>query len=191
MEPDKVANYDHDPRTPGNVESWDTPYGTAYTSDYKMHSHTWQGPTVVGRANAKAHKALEEAAINTAFETDHLAVQFRLLTSLCKEYRVEVVPLINRYVQYRGPVDWRDPNQEDIQGNLAHRFSDVHRNRSFYEKDFMIQGSAEEPSEHDLGWVTTATGKEYDHSHLSEKGHEVLAEHLTSHIRRHKVLDSI
>ena len=60
-------------------------------------------------------------------------------------------------------------------------------NKKFRERDFIKPGSASQPSEYDLGFDDWNGNREYDHSHLSEKGHQHIGELLTTHIRRHVV----
>ena len=52
---------------PGQIETWETPYGKAYTSDYKSHSWQWQP----NETTKSVHRALENC-FNNEFETDYI-----------------------------------------------------------------------------------------------------------------------
>lgn len=172
----------------GMPDRWETPFGEAWTTDYKSESHTWQGPYIPGTVtylNTRLHKALEVAGINNAFETDLLRVQIHMLEALAKQHGVDIIFLETRYVEFMQD-DRVEKNQDEIAGSVSELMTKESAQTKFREKDFFTPGSASEPSEYDLG-MDSWYGDVYDHSHLSEKGHEYVGELLATHIRRHVV----
>lgn len=167
------------PDEPGRIEEHETLYGIAHTSDYKMGSYQWQAE----KENRELHLALEKYAHNAVFEMEHMVVQHRMFESLCNENRIFLVPLLNRYVTYI-PLNRRGSG--DVLADIRNSFSPKAQNRTFYERDFIRIGSAENPSEFDLGWGETSDY--YDSSHLSDLGHQTIAQNLNGHLKRHKLL---
>lgn len=179
---------------PGKPDRWSTPYGDAWTTDYKTSSHSWQGPYTPGSVsylNARLHKALEVGGVNNEYETDLLRVQLHMLEALCKQHGVDIIFVETRYIAF---INFKDPSQNfrkqsqnDIAGDVSTLMTKESAQKKFIETDFIKVGSASEPCEYDLGFGDWHGNTEYDHSHLSEKGHQYLGELLTTHIRRHVV----
>jgi len=163
---------------PGQPEKWPTPFGDAWTTDYKAGSHVWQGSDVVAERNRQLHQTMEESCVNNEFETDQLVMQLILLDALCKTRGITLIPVATRYVSY---IDWRPHNQNDIAGPLNDILPSDLVERLFNETDYIIRGSPEEPSVHDLGFAIDL--ESYDFSHLSAEGHKVIGISLASHIQ--------
>lgn len=168
-------------KLPGQPEQWSTPHGDAWTTDYKAGSHQWQGSDTVGSKNVMLHKALEEACINNAHETDVLATQITLLDALCKTNGITFIPLVTRYVVY---IDFRPPTPSDIAAPLDTILPADITKKVINELDYIVRGTEEEPSKFDLGFDDpNARERTYDRSHLSKEGHSVLGITLASHIQ--------
>lgn len=163
---------------PGQPEKWSTPFGDAWTSDYKTGSFQWQGRDPVGKRNYQLHSIMQESCVNNEFETDQLVMQLILLDALCKTRGITLIPVATRYVSY---IDWRPHNQNDIAGPLNDILPPDLVERLFVETDYIIQGDPQEPSSHDLGFAINE--ENYDHSHLSAEGHKVIGISLASHIQ--------
>ena len=176
-----VEVFDAEPGTPGRVEQHDTEYGPAYTSDYKMGSWVWQAEP----ENKKLHQALEQWAHCVEYEMELLAVQFRLFEMLCKEHKILLVPLINRYVT-NIPLNRRGSG--DVLADIRQTFTPISHNRTFNERDFIRFGSPENPCKYDIGWYDLDGEQSYDSSHLSDLGHQKIAEKLGGHMIRHKLI---
>ena len=164
---------------PGRIEEHETEYGIAYTSDYKIGSYQWQAE----KENRELHLALENYAHNAVFEMEYMSIQHRMFEALCNENRILLVPLLNRYVTYI-PLNRRGSG--DVLADITNSFGPKVRNRVFNERDFIRPGNAENPSEFDLGWDNAHSY--YDGSHLSCTGHQTIAEHLSIHLKQHKLL---
>ena len=166
---------------PGQPEQWSTSHGDAWTTDYKAGSYQWQGSDTVGSKNVMLHKALEEACINNAHETDVLATQITLLDALCKTKGITFIPLVTRYVTYIG---FRPLTPSDIAAPLNSILPTEITQRLINETDYIVRGTPEGPSKFDLGFDDpNAIERTYDRSHLSEEGHSVLGITLASHIQ--------
>jgi hypothetical protein len=171
----------------GQIEEHVTPYGRAYTSDYKTHSWTWQGDTdLVHAGNKKLHKLMETVAVNNEFETDYTLIQFKLLEALCIQHNVNIVPVMTRYVGYHYYKEDHDFTADDIVADITQRFHPDVKNKTFYEWDFIRVGNIEDPCVLDYG---VSEGEEdYDNSHLSKEGHIYLAQCLKKHLLGHKII---
>lgn len=168
-------------KLPGQPEQWITPHGDAWTTDYKAGSYVWQGSDVVGQKNVMLHKALEEACINNAHETDVLTTQITLLDALCKTNGITFIPLASRYVTY---IDFRPPTPSDIAAPLDSILPTEITQRLINEVDYIVRGTPECPSKFDLGFNDpNAIEKQYDGSHMSNEGHSVLGIALASHVQ--------
>ena len=169
---------------PGQAEKWPTPFGDAWTTDYKAGSSQWQGSDPVGKRNRRLYMTMELSCVNNAFETDQLVMQLILLDALCKTRGITLIPVATRYVSY---IDWREHNQNDIAGSLSDILPADLVERLFNETDHIIRGSSEEPSVHDLGFRDPSSpfgdDQNYDNSHLSAEGHKVIGISLASHIQ--------
>ena len=173
-----------DPGDPGRIETHSTPYGDAYTTDFKMHSHQWQPE----KENKALHQAIEQAQICNEFDMENFAINHRLFESFCREHQVHFVPMITRYHKRPPPGNIVPPGE--CLDDISKRFSDKTRNLAFDETNFMRRGNAENPNPNDLGWNGSDEGKLYDSSHLSNHGHAVLADCLAKHLKGHKLLIS-
>lgn len=177
---------------PGQVEVWQTPYGEAYTTDYKTHSWEWQPNN-----NAKAiHRELENA-FNNEFETDYAMSLNTMFIGLAESKGIEIVPFECRFIEYvRFPE--REISKNDIAGPLRNRLPHKLQTRVFRELDFVRIGNPDNPASTDIGFSNIQHDSndepiqgEYDGSHLNAFGHATIGQELASHIIRHKVLDSI
>ena len=182
----------HRKATPGQVEVWQTPYGEAYTTDYKTHSWEWQPNN-----NAKAiHRELENA-FNNEFETDYAMSLNTMFIGLAESKGIEIVPFECRFIEYvRFPE--REISKNDIAGPLRNRLPHKLQTRVFRELDFVRIGNPDNPASTDIGFSNIQHDSndepiqgEYDGSHLNAFGHATIGQELASHIIRHKVLDSI
>ena len=190
FEPDYLDPKEKEIGGPGKPEQWDTPYGIGWTTDYKAESHTWQGPYIPGSVsylNTRLHKALELAGVSNEYETDTLRVQLHMLEALCKQHNVDIIFVQSRYIAFIdfNVANFRRRNQNDIAGDASTLMSTESAQKKFVETDFIKAGTAHEPSEYDLGYGDRNGNAEYDHSHLSERGHQYLGELLTTHINQH------
>ncbi len=163
---------------PGQPEKWPTPFGDAWTTNYKAGSYQWQGQCPVGKRNHQLHSIMQESCVNNAFETDQLVMQLILLDALCKTRGITLIPVATRYVNY---IDWRPHDQNDIAGPLNDILPSDLVERLFNETDYIMRGDPQEPSPHDLGFANNA--ETYDFSHLSAEGHKVIGISLASHIQ--------
>lgn len=134
-----------------------------YTSDYKANSFMWQ----LEKENKITHEVLYNNAVNLEFDYDYTITQHKMFEALVASRDIHLVVLFTRYIDPTGIIRFSNP--ETIEN-------------SYDEKQVIKIGNANEPSEHDVGWDSTMTS-EYDNSHLSQKGHETLAEGLTKHIQ--------
>jgi len=146
---------------PGQIEEWVTPYGNAYTSDYKVDSYTW-----VDKNIKNAHKVLQDLSINDEFEKDQLATWHIMFEALCQVKEITFIPMIGRLCNF----------------NLEERFSDKIKRVTFYELHHLTQGTEANPSPHEIG-MACHTG-EYDSCHLSKDGHKRLGNKLANHIKK-------
>lgn len=165
------------PQLPGGIEYHSTPFGTAYTSDFKADSHLWQNED----ENKLLHKAIQDYAINVEFDQEYFALMHRMFEALCTEYNIKLVIFINRYL--RGGLCGVGGGVDPIT-----LFGDIVRNRVFQDIGLMGQGESFKPHPNDLGYALDPDY--YDNSHLSSIGHKALAGHLHTHIKGHKLLDT-
>ena len=172
---------------PGNVEKWDTPYGTAWSTDYKYGSQQWQSMP----ENKNLHQALQDYAINNELETERMVVDHVMFEALCKQHNITLIPLHTRYISYID-TSVRPHDQNDIKGHIRQRYSSITQSRVFDETQFIKRGTAENPKPYDLGWgeYDNNGSTAYDNSHLSKKGHRYLAELLEKHLIGHKIVSN-
>ena len=150
---------------PGRVEThnaiWDDE--VIYSTDLKRKSHTWQ----IEKVNQEYHKAFDNYPEQSAFDYDVFLTQIVMLESLCRHRNIHLVLLTGRYI---------------FEPGIRQVCDEVTNNMIFNETQVIITGDADEPSEHDLGYDSTIRN-EYDNTHLSPLGHEILAKALTEHIK--------
>lgn len=177
---------------PGQVEVWQTPYGEAYTTDYKTHSWQWQ-PNNTAKT---IHRELEKA-FNNEFETDYAMALNMMFIGLAETKGIEIVPFECRFIDH---VVWegKQVTKDDVAGPIRDRLPPNLQNRLFRELDFLRVGNEENPTPTDIGFNNIQQNNKsekfkgpYDGSHLSILGHETIGRELAAHIKRHKVLDSI
>jgi len=168
---------------PGGIELHITKFGKAYTTDFKSSSYEWQNE----EENKTLHKNIESYAINIPYDIENFALRHRMFESLCIEFNIKLVVLVNRYVVASNE---GSASQNSAAVDITTFFTDKVRNRAFHERDVMKQGTSARPHPHDLGFDADDPSI-YDNSHLSILGHRFLADCLKQHVIGHKLVDKL
>ena len=153
---------------PGQIEIHKTPFGEAYTCDFKNNSYEY----TEGIGNRLLHKIYEDyGAVCDSFERDKWVSDVNMFIALCEKYNIKLVPLKCRLFAY-----W-----ENTVGCSPEEFlPEYGKQYLFKESDYMDSGSAEQPIPTDFG---IQDNQIYDHSHLSTEGHLLLANSLEKHLK--------
>lgn len=167
--PENISNCPgYDPLLPGQIEIHKTPFGDAYTSDFKTNSYVYIG----GIGNKLLHKVYEDyGAVCDSFEKDKWISDVNMFIALCEKYNIKIVPLKCRLFTY-----WENSvgcSPEEFLPEYAKQYL-------FKESDYIEIGSVEHPRSTDFGITNNSV---YDHSHLSTEGHLVLANALEKHLK--------
>jgi len=159
----------------GQPEGWETQYGTAYTTDFKMDSYVWQTED----SNKSLHETIQNTQVSIEYDMENWVTRHTQFEALCNQHGISLVVLLNRYTETlpTGP-----------QCDLKERMTAQCAHRSFSEKGVIKRGNTSHPSIMDLGLKGGPDNGIYDPSHLSEEGHQLLAELLVKHITGHKII---
>lgn len=142
-------------------EQFNTPLGTFYTTAFKADSHTWQA----SEWDTKLHLAYQHTGgLSEAYALNHFYTQHAMFDCFCRQNNITVIYMKTRYT----------------------RGVEVCAQHVFDETQVLPQN---DPDDTMLGYVPGHPEPDnYDSSHLSEFGHELLAHHVEQYIAETQVL---
>lgn len=123
-----------------------------------------------------------------------------MFEAFAKQHGVEIVPFECRFTEF---IEYKANEgklgSDDVAGPIRSRLAPYLQNRMFRELDFVRVGNVDAPQDTELGMQIVydvvdgkrVEYKEYDGSHLSVKGHQLIGTELAAHIKRHKILDTV
>ena len=155
----------HNPNSELAKEKFDTRIGTFYTTAFKSDSHMWQNDDW----DVKLHNAYEHTgAISETYSLAHFYTQHGMFDSLCKQHHIKIIYMGTRYM----------PCDVEISG--THVFNEHHHMPVVSPDRTMLGHHPDHPAQ-----------DEYDSSHLSQYGHELLARHVEQYIVENGVLGRV
>jgi len=159
-------DFEWDSTLPGQVEVHNTPWGEAYSSDFKVHSWQWQEVN----GNDKLHRAYEDyGCIDDNLNNHKFITSIHMIQALCEKHNVIYVPFVCRLTL------------EQFYKKEAHQkyFPADCLDNIFSEIGIVRRGKGQDT---DLGDQHQSEG--WDSAHLSTKGHMLIASLLADHIQQ-------
>lgn len=143
-----------------------TECGTFYTSNYKMHSHSWQ----LNHFDRAVHKAHEDCTCVDQFDNEYFKTRHRQFEAFCEVNNINLV------------IYWCRLSDHMIDHNILSTYG---RRYLINEENFI---SREPPHcfKYELGDPNDTN--HWDDSHLSVLGHETVAKNLAEHLYRFSLI---